>query len=163
MSKIRAPSPLLSAPGNASNGRQGHQPSPSASSFSSPIPSSARSPHVSSRTISFPAPYDPTAEADHTLRIGKPDAIEPFPSVTKKTFKWGKGKTEAPKTVAATTAKSPLPMRAAGSTEVSTRSHVFQQTSILRPVRCEYCGDKMWGLNEVRCTGASSLPLLGHY
>lgn len=32
------------------------------------------------------------------------------------------------------------------------RTHGFQQTSILRPVRCEYCGDKMWGLNEVRCT-----------
>ena len=32
------------------------------------------------------------------------------------------------------------------------KAHSFQQTSILRPVRCDYCGDKMWGLNEVRCT-----------
>ena len=41
------------------------------------------------------------------------------------------------------------------STELSSRTHIFQQTSILRPVKCDYCGDKMWGLNEVRCTGAS--------
>lgn len=47
---------------------------------------------------------------------------------------------------------SPVVPRA-GSVDSSIRAHVFQQTSILRPVRCDYCGDKMWGLNEVRCGG----------
>lgn len=50
--------------------------------------------------------------------------------------------------------KSSSPMgRTNGSSDLTSRAHMFQQTSILRPVRCEYCGDKMWGLNEVRCTG----------
>lgn len=34
----------------------------------------------------------------------------------------------------------------------ASQQHLWQQTSILRPVRCEYCGDKMWGLNDVRCS-----------
>lgn len=34
--------------------------------------------------------------------------------------------------------------------------HHFQQTSILRPVKCEYCSEKMWGLAEVRCAGKTA-------
>lgn len=50
--------------------------------------------------------------------------------------------------------KSPGPsLRATMGTEPAKRPHLFQQSSILRPVRCDYCGDKMWGLNEVRCSG----------
>lgn len=32
-------------------------------------------------------------------------------------------------------------------------SHVFHQTSILRLVKCDVCGEKMWGLSELRCQG----------
>lgn len=31
------------------------------------------------------------------------------------------------------------------------QEHVFHPTSILRFSKCEHCGDKMWGLQEVRC------------
>ncbi|KAG0145008.1 hypothetical protein CROQUDRAFT_108093 [Cronartium quercuum f. sp. fusiforme G11] len=36
------------------------------------------------------------------------------------------------------------------------RPHNFQPVSALRPVRCDYCGDKLWGLAEVRCTVCGS-------
>lgn len=32
-------------------------------------------------------------------------------------------------------------------------SHTFIQTSFLRPVKCDVCCEKMWGLNELRCQG----------
>lgn len=32
-------------------------------------------------------------------------------------------------------------------------SHVFLPTSFLRPVKCDACGEKMWGLSELRCQG----------
>lgn len=40
-----------------------------------------------------------------------------------------------------------------GSANSHLRPHNFQPVSALRPVRCDYCGDKLWGLAEVRCTG----------
>lgn len=40
--------------------------------------------------------------------------------------------------------------------ELSARQHSFQPISILRPVRCESCGDKMWGMGEQRCQGESA-------
>ncbi|PLW09513.1 hypothetical protein PCANC_24194 [Puccinia coronata f. sp. avenae] len=39
---------------------------------------------------------------------------------------------------------------------VGLRPHNFQPVSALRPVRCDYCGDKLWGLAEVRCTACGS-------
>lgn len=39
---------------------------------------------------------------------------------------------------------------------VGLRPHSFQPVSVLRPVRCDYCGDKLWGLAEVRCTACGS-------
>lgn len=32
-------------------------------------------------------------------------------------------------------------------------SHTFLQTSFLRPTKCDACGEKMWGLSELRCQG----------
>ncbi|CAG8517967.1 1480_t:CDS:10 [Ambispora gerdemannii] len=32
------------------------------------------------------------------------------------------------------------------------RAHNWQQTSFLRPVKCEHCQEKMWALTETRCT-----------
>ncbi|CEP16580.1 hypothetical protein [Parasitella parasitica] len=34
-------------------------------------------------------------------------------------------------------------------------SHTFLPTSFLRPVKCDACGEKMWGLSELRCQGCS--------
>ncbi|KAI8582778.1 hypothetical protein K450DRAFT_226868 [Umbelopsis ramanniana AG] len=36
-------------------------------------------------------------------------------------------------------------------------SHTFQQTSFLRPVKCDVCCEKMWGLNEMRCQACGFL------
>ncbi|WAR63765.1 hypothetical protein PtB15_17B366 [Puccinia triticina] len=44
----------------------------------------------------------------------------------------------------------------ASSSIVGLRPHNFQPVSALRPVRCDYCGDKLWGLAEVRCTACGS-------
>ena len=37
------------------------------------------------------------------------------------------------------------------STEMGLREHAFQQHSTMRLTRCELCGEKMWGLQEVKC------------
>lgn len=49
--------------------------------------------------------------------------------------------------------ESSLPSLAQGS-------HTFQQTSFLRPVKCDVCCEKMWGLSEMRCQGIVSFLLL---
>ncbi|KAG2186647.1 hypothetical protein INT44_002871 [Umbelopsis vinacea] len=36
-------------------------------------------------------------------------------------------------------------------------SHTFQPTSFLRPVKCDVCCEKMWGLNEMRCQACGFL------
>ncbi|GAA5863704.1 hypothetical protein JCM3774_001219 [Rhodotorula dairenensis] len=79
---------------------------------------------------------------------------------------WGKGKSKSeaskqptyqPGVASPPQDKSPGPsLRAATGTEQAKRAHLFQQSSILRPVRCDYCGDKMWGLNEFRCSACGS-------
>jgi hypothetical protein len=38
------------------------------------------------------------------------------------------------------------------STEFGIREHAFQQHSTMRLTRCELCAEKMWGLQEVRCS-----------
>jgi hypothetical protein len=144
-----------------------------------PFPSSS----PRSRTPTFPTSRSPAhsptpPESDHVERPGKSlEVIEP--SVAKK-FKWGKGKVEAGSSygssrdrvssnaTSGTTASGTMSNGSNGVVSRSTatsestgpagRIHIFQQTSILRPVKCEYCGDKMWGLNEVRC-GSESIFL----
>ncbi|TYJ58817.1 hypothetical protein B9479_000249 [Cryptococcus floricola] len=37
------------------------------------------------------------------------------------------------------------------STEFGMRDHTFQQHTMMRFTRCELCGEKMWGLQEVKC------------
>jgi hypothetical protein len=74
-------------------------------------------------------------------------------------FKWGKGKPIDAKASSGHTHKGSqnsvtLNGRTAPSTDIAIRQHLFQPVSILRPVRCEHCGDKMWGLQELRCAGA---------
>ncbi|BGP18390.1 hypothetical protein JCM10213_005981 [Rhodosporidiobolus nylandii] len=143
------------------NGRGGHVPTPSTSSLSSSQPSgaaSARSPLATARVIGSPS------ELNDSFRFAKPEQVEVHSR--SKGFKWGKGKSSASADASKANqqlppvpagAKSPVPPRA-GSVDNGSgvRQHAFQQTSILRPVRCDYCGDKMWGLNEVRCTACGS-------
>lgn len=38
------------------------------------------------------------------------------------------------------------------STEFGMRDHAFQQHTMMRFTRCELCGEKMWGLQEVKCS-----------
>ncbi|WVN86424.1 uncharacterized protein L203_101588 [Cryptococcus depauperatus CBS 7841] len=45
------------------------------------------------------------------------------------------------------------------STEFGTRDHTFQQHTMMRFTRCELCGEKMWGLQEVKC---SSCGIVSH-
>lgn len=42
----------------------------------------------------------------------------------------------------------------------SSSGHSFQTiTSFLRPVRCDVCGDKVWGRSDLRCQGNNKLSL----
>jgi small-conductance mechanosensitive channel len=78
---------------------------------------------------------------------------QPAPPAVKK-FKWGKQK--APSIDSRhhpSASKSGLSGLSGRSFDLTSRQHIFQATSILRPVRCEHCGDKMWGLQELRCGG----------
>lgn len=63
--------------------------------------------------------------------------VEPTAQPVKK-FKWGKGR--APDVKNSISHPKPLVGR-----------HNLQPTSILKPVRCEHCSEKMWGRQELRC------------
>lgn len=171
-SKLR----LLASPTPQSlNGRSGgHAHSPSSSSLLSNFTSGSagggggtnagRSPLATARMIGSPS------ELSESFRFAKPEAVE---ASTRNKFKWGKGKStsnnnnnsgsnsgahDAARSMpppAVPAAKSPTIARQG----LLDQKHAFQPVSILRPVRCDYCGDKMWGLNEVRCGRESRNPL----
>lgn len=152
ISKLRAPSPP--------SGRA-HQYSPSGSSFVTSTSNLLlpRSPLSSSAKTGAPSPTIPDSDVELVHRDIK---LDEQPAVVKK-FKWGKGKVDTSRPAGTTVQSSAAariaaiaPTRSSGSTDLSSRTHIFQQTSILRPVKCDYCGDKLWGLNEVRCTSKSS-------
>ncbi|KAM0756048.1 RhoGAP-domain-containing protein [Meredithblackwellia eburnea MCA 4105] len=146
-------------------GRPSHQHSNSSSSVTllsqASSMSSNRSPISASRVA--PSPMGPGGGGADVTELETPPRIvrvEHEPRFVAKKFGWGKGKQQqdlARPTHGATpsTSKALPPPRSNGVPE-PIRTHVFQQTSILRPVRCEYCSDKMWGLNEVRCTSCGS-------
>lgn len=160
MSKLRLLGSNNSPLSNPAQRSNHHHTSSSASLLSNLPPVTTRSPLASgSRANPSSTTSSSYTEVDQLHRFNKPEAAEPQSG---KKFKWGKGKTETPRPShtagASLTTKSPVVPRS-NSADAGTRAHVFQQTSILRPVRCDYCGDKMWGLNEVRCQGGSS-PLV---
>ena len=102
--------------------------------------------------------YDTVPDAAGLVHAQRVEQNAPAPA---KKFKWGKGKTEQQARVADGKLKSSSGAssiasnpRAQGSTDLLIRQHYFQPTSILRPVRCEHCNDKMWGLQELRCAGS---------
>ncbi|CDR49468.1 RHTO0S27e00320g1_1 [Rhodotorula toruloides] len=143
---------LLSAKSPAPS-RNGHMHSPSNASLLSSVASGARSPLATARYISSPG------EGESMHRFARPEVVE---TSSRNKF-WGKskGKSETSKANQQLPPpppgnKSPVVSMRAGSIDSNVKQHVFQQTSILRPVRCDYCGDKMWGLAEVRCTACGS-------
>ncbi|GAA5939549.1 uncharacterized protein JCM15063_006212 [Sporobolomyces koalae] len=156
-SKLR----LLSSPNPvAVNGRPtiGHAHSPSGSSLLSTLTagsgagnSAGRSPLATARVIGSPS------ELGDSFRFAKPEAVE---ASSRNKFKWGKGKSSSSSSSNhhqdSTKSMPPPPVPIAKSPTLGRQGsveqkHNFQPVSILRPVRCDYCGDKMWGLNEVRC------------
>lgn len=127
--------------------------SPSTSSFSAVPVYSARTPTTPLRSIPSSTQVNDPQDVSIVQRLPGTEQIGG------KKFKWGKGKPEPPRSVLPATASTgPKPSSTTGRAAELGRIHTFQQTSILRPVRCEYCGDKMWGLNEVRCGGESVCP-----
>ncbi|GAA5901817.1 hypothetical protein JCM8208_003596 [Rhodotorula glutinis] len=123
--------------------------------------SGARSPLATARYISSPA------EGESMHRFAKPEVVE---ASSRNKF-WGKSKPKVPVAdvsranqqlpppppgSSSAGTKSPVVSMRSGSVDSGVRQHAFQVTSILRPVRCDYCGDKMWGLNEMRCTACGS-------
>ncbi|GAA5966130.1 hypothetical protein JCM3765_005540 [Sporobolomyces pararoseus] len=165
-SKLRllsSPTPTTSS--NLTNGRSGgHAHTPSSSSLLSNFTSTSaggnagRSPLATARVIGSPS------ELSESFRFAKPEAVETSSATRSNKFKWGKGKSNAESSSTSSkssasnnnsmppppvpVSKSPTLNRQGGSLD---QKHAFQPVSILRPVRCDYCGDKMWGLNEVRC------------
>lgn len=122
----------------------------------------------SAATLFSPPPTRPTGSAARSGAVTIAEAQPAYRPTTAETASrnkfWSKNKLKNDPSKQSTSQagvaspppdKSPGPsMRgAAAAAEPSTRSHLFQPSSILRPVRCDYCGDKMWGLNEVRCSG----------
>lgn len=80
------------------------------------------------------------------VKVSKPDVFEsPAPPSKPIKFKWIGSKAQK-ENVASNwqdTAKTK-----------SRKEHAFQQISMLRVVKCDQCGDKMWG-SQLRCTGES--------
>lgn len=139
-----------------------------------PFPSSAHQTNSSISSTASPAPSSLDAPDQSPFAVQKVEHVTPAPQapVVRK-FKWpGKAKNEktlapngGPGHQAASSMSKPQQahsLRANGSSEMTHRQHLLHAVSILRPVRCEHCGDKMWGLQELRCAsecrGPSRLP-----
>ena len=157
-----------------SSGR-GHTSSSSHSSLSTGLPPvTTRSPLGAARNPAAsptPQPYD--RDLEHLHRFAKPEAAEPQVATAKK-FKWGKSSSGNSSSKAAqaqaldpngpSSARPPVPGSASkpspvvprsGSTDGGARPHDFHAVTVVRPVRCEYCGDKTWGSN-VRCASCAT-------
>lgn len=78
------------------------------------------------------------------IKVSKPDALEhPTPPPKPTMFKWIGSKAQ----------KENISTNWQDVVKAKTRKeHSFQQISMLRVVKCDHCGDKMWG-SQLRCTG----------
>lgn len=99
-------------------------------------------------------------ETARVVKVSKPEPIEAAPA---RRFKWGIKSSKGPDMsgVSASISKPlGLPTNVTNSnrnpqrpsTEFGMREHSFQQYSTMRLTRCELCQEKMWGLQEVRCS-----------
>jgi hypothetical protein len=124
--------------------------------LSKPLPESSRSsndttrgyqqsglivPSLSSSTSGSSTVYDDSSESRHMKVL---NSQPEFSTPAKGKFKWPGSK---PKELT-----SPLSHQDQLVRKAVHREHNFQQLSVLRFARCDYCGDKMWG-SQLRCTG----------
>jgi cell division protein FtsB len=112
-------------------------------------------------------------ETARVVKVTKPEPIEAAPARRFKWYKSSKGPAEMASggSGVGTSISRPLALPAERvtamgmrsglglggmqrpSTEFGFRDHSFQQHSSMRFIKCELCAEKMWGLQEVRCTG----------
>ncbi|ORY33516.1 hypothetical protein BCR39DRAFT_463757 [Naematelia encephala] len=94
-------------------------------------------------------------ETARVVKVTKPEPIEAAPA---RRFKWYKSSRGPDMSSASASISKPLALppdrnkNQRPSTEFGIREHTFQQHSSMRLTRCELCADKMWGLQEVRCS-----------
>lgn len=96
-------------------------------------------------------------ETARVVKVTKPDPIEAAPA---RRFKWYKSSKGPDMSNLSASISKPLALNPdrnrniqRPSTEFGLREHAFQQHSTMRFTRCELCQEKMWGLQEVRCSG----------
>lgn len=116
------------------------------------------SPSLSSlATASLSTLHDVAEDAIRGSKLGNNQATEATAPATKNRFKWYKSSKGPETAISAGSISKPLGIvekpKTRPSHEVSLREHAFQPQTILRFSKCEYCGEKMWGLQELRCTG----------
>jgi hypothetical protein len=115
-------------------------------------------------------------ETARVVKVSKPEPIEAAPARRFKWYKSSKGPADigmgSGSSLGASISRPlALPTERSGggagglrgmqrpSTEFGLRDHSFTQHSSMRFTKCELCGEKMWGLQEVRCAG--EFPCLG--
>jgi hypothetical protein len=96
-------------------------------------------------------------ETARVVKVTRPDPIEVAPR--RNAFKWIKSSKGPDMSGSSASISKPLllPPNSKSnlqrpSTEFGLREHSFQQYSTMRLTRCELCQEKMWGLQEVRCS-----------
>lgn len=122
------------------------------------------SPSLSSLTTSstLPEVSEETAKVVKVTKVStvsKPQASSEASAPRR--FKWYKSSKGPDMSSASASISRPLappPDKSKDKNRPSTemgREHTFQQHSSMRFAKCELCQDKMWGLQEVRCTCGS--------
>lgn len=97
---------------------------------------------------------------EETARVLKVEKAGPLDSVPKTRFKWYKSSKGPDLSASSASISRPLGLQTSNmrnmqrpTTEfIGPREHAFHQYSTMRLTRCELCQEKMWGLQEVRCT-----------
>ncbi|EIW72231.1 hypothetical protein TREMEDRAFT_24881 [Tremella mesenterica DSM 1558] len=114
----------------------------------------AASPSMSSLTTAASTLHEVPEETARVVKASKPESIEAVPA---RRFKWyGYKSSKGPEASSASASISkPILLKNGNtqrpSTEFGMRDHQFSQHSTMRFTKCEVCGEKMWGLQEVKC------------
>lgn len=94
-------------------------------------------------------------ETARVVKVTKPEPIEAAPA---RRFKWYKSSKGPDMSNISASISKPLALppdrnrSIRPSTEFGLKEHAFQQHSTMRFTRCDLCQEKMWGLQEVRCS-----------
>lgn len=98
-------------------------------------------------------------ETARVVKVTKPEPIEAAPA---RRFKWYKSSKGPDMSTTSASISRPLALpqdrrnMQRPSTEFGIREHTFQQHSTMRFTKCDLCQEKMWGLQEVKCTRESA-------